>query len=394
MEAHIIQKNQPTIPRDEYPHRWSQVQRMMREKGLDLLIAYSNDREVFGQAHARWLCDFPVHLEPVCIIFAPTGKPVMATGPESTEFALNRSTIERAFILEEFIHPEEVYNLDNILNLNAVVAEVTSDVPGMRVGIAGRHIMDIATWEAIARFLGDKEWVNVDDELTMLRMVKSDAEVAVMRFGYGIAQKAFTAAVDAIAPGKTEMEVAAAVKSVMFNEGADGFGIEPMIGAGPNAASVLCRSSRQQIAKNDIVRLAIITRYEGYCATIGRPVFVGGVDAAMKERFDALCAARAACIAAAGPGVPGAEIEGAGRATLAEAGYGYTYSGVHSIGCQEFETPIFGPGVDGNVVENTMLSIEIPLFHQPWGGLHLEDGIRIHSDGAELMHETDLFVQK
>lgn len=386
--------NQPTIPRDEYPRRWARVQTMMRDNNLDLLIAYSNDREVFGQAHARWLCDFPVHLEPVCLVFAQTGNPIMATGPESTEFALNRSAIEEAYVLEEFVHPEEVYSLDNLLDLAGVVSKVTSVTPKSRIGIAGRHIMDIGTWEAIQSFLGNKQWVNVEDDLTMLRMVKSEAELGVMRFGYGIAQKAFEAAVNAIAPGRTEMEVAAAVKSVMFAEGADGFGIEPMIGAGPNAASVLCRSSRRRIEQTDIVRLAIITRYEGYCATIGRPVFVGDLDSAMKERFDAVCAARAACIEAAKAGVAGADIEGAGRGALEQAGYGYTYSGVHSIGCQEFETPIFGPGVAGTVGENTMLSIEIPLFHQPWGGLHLEDGIRIVAGGAELMHQTELFIRK
>ena len=67
-------------------------------------------------------------------------------------------------------------------------------------------------------------------------------------------------------------------KSAMFQAGADGFGIDPMIGSGPNAASVLCRSTRRLIEEKDIVRLAIIPRYEGYCATIGRPVFVGGID--------------------------------------------------------------------------------------------------------------------
>lgn len=387
-------EQQPVIPRTEYQHRWSKIQSMMREVGIDVLIVYSNDREVFGQAHMRWICDFPVHLEPVCAIFSQTGTPVLATGPESTDFIRNRSAIQDVFILEEFIHPEEVYHLDNIMDLETVVKQVAPVTPDLRVGVAGRQIMDIATWEAIQGFLGTREWVNVDDEFTKLRMIKSPAEVAVMRFGYGIAQKAFTAAVDAIEPGKTEMEVAAAVKSVMFQEGADGFGIEPMIGAGPNAASVLCRSSRQRIGRNDIVRLAIITRYEGYCATIGRPVFVGEVDPAMKDRLDILAEARSACIRTAHAGIRGEAIEGAGRRVLEEHGYQYTYSGVHSIGCQEFETPIFGPGVDGTVVENTMLSIEIPLFHQPWGGLHLEDGIRITDRGAELMHDSDVYIQK
>ena len=387
-------EKQPTIPRSEYPQRWKRVQDMMREVGIDVLIVYSNDREVFGQAHIRWTCDFPVHLEPVCAVFAQSGTPVLATGPESVDFIRNRSTIQDVFILQEFVHPEEVYHLDNVMDVGAVVSQVTTVTPQLRVGIAGRHVMDVGTWDAIQRFLGNREWVNVDEQFTKLRMIKSPAEIAVMRYGYGIAQKAFEAAVAAIQPGRTEMEVAAAVKSVMFQEGADGFGIEPMIGAGPNAASVLCRSSRRRIEQRDVVRLAIINRYEGYCATIGRPVFVGSVDPAMKERFEILCEARAACIAAAKAGVPGESIEGAGRQVLQQHGYQYTYSGVHSIGCQEFETPIFGPGVKGTVGEDAMLSIEIPLFHQSWGGLHLEDGIRIGKNGAELMHESQLFVQK
>lgn len=390
----MADKNYPAIPRAEYSERWKRVQAMMSVAEIDVLIAYANDREVFGQAHARWLFDFPVHLEPVCAVFARTGPPVVATGPESTDFIKNRTVIQDAYILQEFVHPEEVYNLDNILDMTALVSKVTTVTPDLRVGVAGRHVMDVATWEAIQKFLGTRQWVDVNEHFTRLRMVKSPAEVDVMRFGYRIAQKAFTAAVEAIEPGKSEMDVAAVVKSVMFQEGSDGFGIEPMIGAGPNAASVLCRSSRRRIEKNDIVRLAIITRYEGYCATIGRPVFVGAVDPAMKDRFDALCEARAACIATAKAGVPGADIEGAGRAVLRQHGHEYTYSGVHSIGCQEFESPIFGPGVQGTVTENTMLSIEIPLFHQPWGGLHLEDGIRIRQDDAELMHDSRLFIQK
>ena len=123
-------------------------------------------------------------------------------------------------------------------------------------------------------------------------------------------------------------------------------------------------------------------------------MFVGGCDDAMKKRFNALAEARLACIDAAKAGVLGRDIEGAGRAVLKKHGFEYTYSGVHSIGCKEFETPIYGPGVDGEVAENTMLSIEIPLFHQPWGGLHLEDGIRILNGGSELMHNTEVLIEK
>ena len=78
----------PRIPPSEYPQRWHAVQALMARERLDLLIAYADDRAVFGPAHARWLANFPVHFEPVCIVLAPEGDPVLLCGPESDQYAL------------------------------------------------------------------------------------------------------------------------------------------------------------------------------------------------------------------------------------------------------------------------------------------------------------------
>ena len=61
---------------------------MMAEHTLDLVIAYADDRATYGAAHARWLANFPVHFEPVCILIPPVGPPVMLVGPESDQSAL------------------------------------------------------------------------------------------------------------------------------------------------------------------------------------------------------------------------------------------------------------------------------------------------------------------
>jgi len=52
------------------------------------LLAYADDRTTFGAAHARWLANFPVHLEPVIILMPREGPPVMLVGPESDQYAL------------------------------------------------------------------------------------------------------------------------------------------------------------------------------------------------------------------------------------------------------------------------------------------------------------------
>ncbi len=64
---------------------------------------------------------------------------------------------------------------------------------------------------------------------------------------------------------------------------------------------------------------------------------------------------------------------------MEEAGLGqyFLYSGVHSLGVIEFEPPIFGPSSPALLKENMIISIDIPMFNAPWGGLRVENGYRI-----------------
>ena len=80
-----MNKELPIIPVDEYKQRWKKIQDMMSYQNYDLIIAYSNDSSVFGQAHARWIADYPVHFEPVCTLIFRAGEPVMITGESITD---------------------------------------------------------------------------------------------------------------------------------------------------------------------------------------------------------------------------------------------------------------------------------------------------------------------
>jgi hypothetical protein len=101
MTASTIQ-TKPFIPASEYPERWRRVQAMMAQEGLDVLIAYADDRQTYGNAHARWLTDFPVMFEPVCVLLQQTGDPIMLCGPESDEYARQRSRVPDVRVLREF----------------------------------------------------------------------------------------------------------------------------------------------------------------------------------------------------------------------------------------------------------------------------------------------------
>ncbi len=90
------------------------------------------------------------------------------------------------------------------------------------------------------------------------------------------------------------------------------------------------------------------------------------------------------------PGVEGRAVEAAGRRLVEQAGLGrhFLYSGIHSVGVIEFEPPIFGPSSPAVLKPGMVISVDIPLFDAPWGGLRVEDGFLVTETGAERLNHT------
>ena len=381
----------PSIPAEEYPIRWARVQQMMKRENLELLVAYADDRAVFGAAHARWLANFPVHFEPVCVLLFPDGAPIMLCGPETREYALLASHIADVRILAEFCHANEDYPHSAIQSLAEIVGEVIPQASRIkRIGLAARGLIGADVLAAFERSFRQAEWVDVENSICDLRAQKSSAELAVIRYAYRIAEVGLAAALEVIRVGATEREIAAEVDSAMRRMGAEGTGIDTIVASGPNTRPILARSTFRAIRADELVLLTIAPRYEGYHSAIGRPVLVGNPGREIRNAVDVAWRAQEACFEAMQPGVEGRDVEAVGRRVVDEAGLGrhFLYSGIHSVGVIEFEPPIFGPSSRSVFKPNMVISCDIPLFDTPWGGLRMEDGFVITETGAERINKV------
>jgi Xaa-Pro aminopeptidase len=384
----------PAIPPSEYPLRWRRVQAFMARHAagpLDALIAYADDRAVFGPAHARWLANFAVHFEPACVLVPREGQPVLLCGPESVEYALLSSRCADVRALREFTHPDEDYPYSSIQGLAEILADVGCD-PGAlrRVGIAGRGLMSADFLAAVRHALPGVELADVEAGLCGLRAQKSASELAVIRHAYRIAEAGLQAGAGAIRAGATEREVAAAIDAAMRLAGAEGTGIDTIAASGPNTRPILARSTFRAIQEDDLVLLTVAPRYEGYHAAIGRPVLAGAPGPEIEAAIELAWAAQEACFQSMRPGIEGRAVEAAGRRLVEQAGLGrhFLYSGLHSVGVIEFEPPIFGPSSPAILEPGMVLSVDIPLFDAPWGGLRMEDGFLVTESGAERLNHT------
>lgn len=392
-----IAETKPTIPVEEYRERWQKVQTMMAQQQLDLLVAYADDRAVFGPAHARWLANFPVHFEPVCILMPKQGQPVLLCGPESDEYAGLIGQIPDVRVLREFTHPDEDYPYSKIQGLVEIASEVVDDMQSIRkVGLAGRGLMGADVLSAFQAALPEAEWVDVENAVCNLRAQKSPAEIEVIRYAYHTAEIGINAAIETIQPGVTEREVAAETEAAMRRAGAEGTGIDTIVASGPHSRPILARSTFRRIQADDLVLLTVAPRYEGYHGAIGRSVLVGNPGEDVLKALDVACQAQEACFRAMRPDVEGHAVEAIGRRIVEEAGLGsyFLYSGVHSVGVIEFEPPIFGPSSEARLKKEMIISVDIPLFNTPWGGLRIEDGYLITDTGAERLNNTPYKIQK
>jgi Xaa-Pro aminopeptidase len=390
------QGSTPRISATEYPERWRRVQALMAARDLDFLVAYADDRASFGPAHARWLADFPVHFEPACILMPHEGEPVLLVGPESDEYALVVGRIPDVRVLRELTHPDEDYPFARIQSLAEVMAEIGGASAARRVGIGGRGLVGADLMAAFRAALPSAEWVDVENALCDLRARKSPAELRVIRHAYQIAEIGLNAGIEAIAAGVTEREIAAEIEAAMRRAGAEGTGIDTIVASGPNSRPILARSTFRRIEPDDLVVLTVAPRYEGYHAAIGRLVLVGDPGPEVRRARDTAIRAQRAAAAALRPGPEGREVEAVGRGIVNDAGLGqyFLYSGLHSVGVIEFEPPIFGPSSPARLEEDMVISIDIPMFNAPWGGLRIEDGYVITASGAEPLDRAPYEIQK
>ena len=228
---------------------------------------------------------------------------MIATGPESDEFVRATSCCRRVRVVDVFAHADEEYPHQTIPRL--ADSARWSEGAGGRGGGAQRPA---PPGVAGLRDATAAEIVDGDALILGLRAVKSPAEIAVIRHAYRIAEAGMRAALQSIAPGTTEREVAAEAEFAMRRLGSEGMGIDTIVAAGSDRTrAILARTTRQPILSGDHVLLTLAPRYEGYHGAIGRVAAVGAIRPEVEAAVAVAIRAQDAAAAALKPGAIGHE---------------------------------------------------------------------------------------
>ena len=219
------------------------------------------------------------------------------------------------------------------------------------------------------------------------RMVKSPAELTLMRLASKVTLAAYEATWKSLEPGMTQHQVSGLVDAAY---GQLGFTGEASIQVGEFSALPHGSRKPQTIREGTVLLIDDGCRVEGYYSDISRTFVLGKASDKVKNVFDIVHAAQTAALKTARPGLPAGQVDTAARKVIADAGYGpdykyFTHRVGHGIGMDMHEWPYLVKDNPLPLQANMTFSDEPGIYIQGEFGVRLEDDMHITEDGAELL---------
>lgn len=262
------------------------------------------------------------------------------------------------------------------------------------VGLVGGDAMPASTYNQIAAALPDVQFRDAQHILAKLRMIKSAAEIALLRRSASIGSRTIEAMMKAAEPGATHGDVVAAGMQVLVPQG--GMLYNSFMASGRGGENpVLIKSnfptwgSKPPLEKGMWIRLGISGVVDGYYFDLSRSKAVGPAQNRQIDLFEAAMAACEAGIAATRPGTTAGKIGEAGLKQQEDMGFpikGVFSALGHGIGLG-WDSPWLARGDTTPIVPNMVLNYERTIAAEGYLGDY-EDSVLVTTDGVERLTDA------
>ena len=228
------------------------------------------------------------------------------------------------------------------------------------------------------------------------RMIKSAAELALLKLANEITLSVYRAVYQSCGPGETNRRVTELIDKAYARCGVRG---EASLNVGQYSAVPHGSAQTQTIREGDIVMVDDGCTCDGYTSDITRSWVYGKASDEQRKVFEIVHRAQSAALAAARPGVEAQAVDAAARKVIVDAGYGpgydyFTHRVGHGIGLDMHEWPYLVQGNTTLLQKSMVFSDEPGIYQRGKFGVRLEDDMHITEDGAELFTPQSPSLEK
>src|SRR5246500_202329 len=208
-------KQPPTLSLAERDRRWANVRKLMRERGFDgLLVAGFRAREMYE----TYISD---DYNEGCVIFPLEGDPVVITWAYLRVMRARWSQERGAKLWVDDYRVAtsgngvaDVIKEKHLAEASLGVVGLTSQAPTEIYGAIPANF-----WNELTAALPKARWTDISEEFSHLMLVKSEEELAQVRYAARAAEAACRAIVEVTAPGVGEEVVFAEATREMLRHG-------------------------------------------------------------------------------------------------------------------------------------------------------------------------------
>lgn len=239
--------------------------------------------------------------------------------------------------------------------------------------------------------------VELGQQISDLRQVKTSAEMEKLRQAEAIGDRAFQKVLDRLEVGMTEKQVAAWLEFYMKEEGAEGFSFETIAASGLHSAMPHAVPTDKVLEGGDFLTMDFGCLYQGYCSDMTRTVVMGKANVKQREIYETVLRAQETALKGIRPGMTGREIDSLARDVIKKAGYGkyFGHSLGHSVGLEIHERPNFSPKEETVIRPGMVITVEPGIYIEGFGGVRIEDVVIITENGCEnITHSPKNLIER
>ena len=236
---------------------------------------------------------------------------------------------------------------------------------------------------------------DVSGQLTRMRYIKDEQELACIREGGRLCRLAFAKTLEHAHAGISEMEIeqygTRAIYELLDRDYPYDFSSPSCITPSGVERTIMPHvfSSCRRLEKGDMVIHVRKPAINGYHAELERTFFIGRPNEKARRAFCAMVEAQQTVLDMVRPGVRAAELDKAGRDVLRKYGYGeYAIHRIgHGQGLGRHEEPYLSCNTEIVLEKNMVFTVEPGIYITGTGGFRHSDTIVVTENGMENVTE-------
>jgi Xaa-Pro aminopeptidase len=369
------------IEKSEYLERIRKLAARMRQSRLDgiLLTAESNIDYFSGfRHHAPWT----LFARPFFQIISADGRSVLLTHTFLEPEMRRTSAISD---IRTFAHSGDA----PVGQIREIMTElgIKSGKLGMELGYEQRLGINLLDFRGLEKELKGIEITDASLLLWALRMIKSPAEIELMRKSAAVTAAAFKASFSAAKPGMSEIEVCRTAADTMILEGAERPGFILVTSGRDNYHVLSGKPTARRLRKGDMLWIDMGAVVNGYWSDFCRAAYFGQPTQVLQDGQKMIVEVNQAAIDATRPGQPVKKVAEAAAAAFRRHGLNVDLGKGrigHGMGLMSTEPPHVALYEETICEEGLAFTIE-PRVTNENGVFNCEELLVVTKTGVEVL---------